>query len=111
MFVYISSQCPNCTRLLHGLHRVPSLRGKYRVIDIDTLAPDQRASLEFVPTVVVQGQHFVGSKAFEYLKQYDGEVELEPMGLGTGALAYADVGGDGSMQYIEQFGDFSVPPQ
>lgn len=95
--VYTSSNCPNCMRLLETLERIPSLRGSTAVVDVDRLPPPDvsRLGLSAVPTLVAQGRQHVGKAAFEYLSQFNGEMELEAVSLGVGNLS---------------FGDFSAPP-
>jgi glutaredoxin len=95
--VYTSSNCPNCIRLLDTIERIPSLRGSTRVLDVDQMPPPDlsRVGLSAVPTLVVQGRHHVGKAAFEYLAQFNGEMDLEAVSLGVGALS---------------FGDFAAPP-
>lgn len=109
MRAYISQGCPNSKRLVDNIVRVERLRNSMHIIDVDQLSPDQRAGLQYVPTIVADGRQYIGSKAFEYLKQFDAEIELEPVSLG-GRLAYASVEGDGGVQYTEAFGEFVVPP-
>lgn len=112
MRVYISRSCTNCLRLLEGIDRVPSLRGKIQVLDIDRLPPDQKRGLQFVPTLVDDYEtQYIGSRAFEFLKQYDGEVELEaaPMGMGLAFSSLQPSGTYGGMQYVERYGDFTAP--
>ena len=95
--IYTSSNCPNCIRLLETVERIPSLRGATRVVDVDQLPPPElaRIGLSAVPTLVAQGRQHVGKAAFEYLAQFNGEMELEAVSLGVGNLS---------------FGDFSAPP-
>lgn len=95
--VYTSSNCPNCIRLLETIERIPSLRGAMTNVDVDRLPPPDlsRLGLSAVPTLVAQGRQHVGKAAFEYLAQFNGEMELEAVSLGVGNLS---------------FGDFSAPP-
>jgi hypothetical protein len=114
MKVFVSPQCPNCTRIVDIVRRIPKLQSIVSVVDITTLPPDQMGNLQYVPTIVTSsGQQYVGAQAFEYLKQYEGEMEVEcaPSGLGTGRLAFATIGGDAAMQFVEGFGEFNPPPQ
>lgn len=106
---YISNQCPNCIRFLGTLRRIPSLRTT-RIVDIDTLPADQRSQIEFVPTFVdARGTVFTGGKAFEYLKQYDAEIELESAPLGGGSLAFGALDDGDGLSYSGFFGDFTAP--
>lgn len=95
--VFTSSNCPNCIRLLETIHRIPSLRGSVAIVDVDSLQPADVAQLGLtaVPTLVADGRQHVGKAAFEYLAQYNGEMELEAVSLGVGNLT---------------FGDFTAPP-
>jgi hypothetical protein len=90
--VYVSSRCSNCTRVLGLVSKIPSLQGA-RVVNVD-VHPVQ--SVEYVPTIVDDtGRSHVGSAALEYLKQFNGEIELESVSLGAG-LAYGSID-DGSL--------------
>ena len=110
MHVYVSSLCPSCNRFLEGVQRIPTLRQQLQVLDIDRLPPDQKVGLRYVPTLVDNyGTQYIGSKAFEYLKQFDGEVELDPAPMGAG-LAFSSLDNGGGMQYVERYGDFVAPP-
>lgn len=94
--VYISERCSNCTRLVNYLKRIPSLSDT-RVIDIDRY-PTQ--GIEYVPTLVDDGgAAHIGSKAFEYLKKFEGEITLEGMQLGSGQLAFGSIHDGGELQY------------
>lgn len=107
--VYVSQACPNCNRLLSALRNIASLRGHINVVDIDRLPPSQRAGLQAVPTLVDEGRTYVGTEAFEWMKKYDAEVELDPAQLGS-TLAFADLSGGGELQYAESFGAFTPLP-
>lgn len=91
--VYVSPRCSNCARVLGLLDKIPSLQGA-RVVDIDrTPVP----GIEYVPTLVDQnGRSHVGSAVLEYLKQFDGEIELESVQLG-GGLAFGSIADGGSI--------------
>jgi hypothetical protein len=100
-----SAQCPNCTRFIESLDRVPSGAGVKR-IEVSRLPPEMYQRVAAVPTLVLEnGQQLVGSKAFEWLKQFDAEVELDGWGGGNG-LAYAPLEGDQYVQFAPRFGDF-----
>lgn len=108
--VYVSSQCPNCVRFLATLRRIPSLRNTH-VVNIDTLAPEQRNKIEFVPTFVdTRGSVHTGAKAFDYLKEFDGEVELESAPLGGGSLAFGSLTDGEGLEYSGFYGEFTAPP-
>lgn len=107
---YISRSCPNCTRFVEGVHRVPQLKGCLQIMDIDSLPPESKQGLQYVPTVVDSSGHMhVGTKAFEWLKQFDAEVELDAapdlFGGSTNSLCYAELDGEG-FSYAPKYGDF-----
>lgn len=110
LLVYVSPSCPNCTRLLDTLKRIPSLRTTTKIIDIDGLPPQQVASsgLTAVPTLVAQGRMHVGKDAFDYLSQFNGEIEYESISFGSGSLVYGSLDSGGGS--IEKYGDFTAPP-
>ncbi len=110
LLVYISQSCPNCARLVDTLKRIPSLRATTKIVDIDTLPPQQVASsgLTAVPTLVAQGRMHVGKDAFEFLSQYNGEIEYESVSFGNGSLVYGSLDSGGGS--IEKYGDFTAPP-
>lgn len=94
---YISQRCPNCTRFLETVRSIPSLQHTLRVVDIDqTPTP----AVEYVPTVVDRsGQAMVGAKVFEWLKQFQSEVEYEPMQLSFGTLSYGSINDGGAIDF------------
>ena len=110
LLVYTSPSCPNCNRLLETIQRIPSLRTTAKIVDINDLPPQQIASsgLTAVPTLVDNGRMLVGKEAFEYLGQYNGEIEYESVSFGTGSLVYGSLGSGGGS--IEQYGEFTAPP-
>jgi glutaredoxin len=109
--IYTSSNCPNCTRLLATLRRIPSLAGKASVVEVGAMDPNRLAAqgITAVPTIVAQGRPHVGKAAFEYLSQFNDELEIESVSLGTGALAYGSIGSE-HMEWIEKYGEFTAPP-
>ena len=75
-------------------------------IRYSTSAP---SSVAAVPALLTpEGQTMYGTKAFEWLKQYEADVELESF-YGNGSLAFSEVGGMGYATYDEGFGDFEAP--
>jgi hypothetical protein len=107
--VYTSGQCPNCTRLVQSMSLVPSLRNRTRIVDISTLDHATLSRIQFVPTVVLSsGQSMVGTKAFEWMKEFDGEVELAPPP--SGGLAFSDLD-FADTQYTEGFSSFEPLPE
>lgn len=109
--IYTSQSCPNCGRLLDTYRRIPSLAGRASVVDVSTVDPNRLAAsgITAVPTIVAQGQVHVGKAAFDYLSQFNGEMDIESISLGTGALAYGTIGSE-NMQWIENYGEFTAPP-
>jgi glutaredoxin len=87
--VYVSSQCPNCDRLVKTLRR---LKLKATLVNIDQTPVN---GLTAVPTVVDGRQTMVGTKAFEWLQSYESEMPLEEyatvLGEGCGGLSYTDL--------------------
>lgn len=109
---YISPNCPNCVRLVETMKRISSLRQRVKYIDIDSLHPQQVAAsgISAVPTLVVQGQMHVGKAAFDYLSQFNEEMEVESISLGGGSLMYGLIDSAGCLQKVEAYGDFVAPP-
>jgi len=96
--IYISHRCSNCVRLINTIKRIPSLQSA-RIVDIDR-GPVQ--GIEHVPTLVDQrGRRHVGGKAFEFLKQFEDEIHIQPVQLGTGSLTYGSLNDGGELHYIE----------
>lgn len=88
---YISYNCPNCMRFIESLDRIPSLRGQVKLVDVSDVSQlPPNHSITAVPTLVVHGKAMVGKEAFDYLAQFNNEVELESVSLGTGTLAFGD---------------------
>lgn len=87
-----SEQCPNCVRFIDALQRT-SAAGSVTLMDVARLSQEQLAAVQAVPAMVLDsGQTLYGTKAFEWLKQYDGEVELEGFAGGrSSALSFSDV--------------------
>lgn len=101
--IYISHRCSNCVRLLNTIKRIPSLQAA-RIIDIDR-GPVQ--GIEHVPTLVDQrGRRHVGGKAFEFLKQYEDEIDIQPLQLGSGSLPYGSIQDGGELQYTNDLYEF-----
>jgi len=96
--VYISTRCTNSMRLFNIVKRTPSLQGA-QVVDIDHGVP---AGIESVPTIVDdRGTKHVGSSAFEFLKKFEAETDLQPMDLGSGGgLAFGSLDGGGELDFV-----------
>lgn len=107
---YISNHCPNCRRFMESVQASKSAQAQVRLVDIDTLTASQRDLLSVVPTVQsTDGNVYTGSKAFELLKAYEGDIELQSwVSGGSGsALVFSDfASGDGvpkKMGFYEEF--------
>lgn len=108
--LFYAAQCPNCMRFIGALDRTPAARSVARV-DVNTLTPDQRAQVTAVPMLVLNtGTVVVGTKAFEWLKQYEGQMEVESYSLGRG-LAFSDYHDDQfTMSWSTPYSDFEPVP-
>lgn len=89
--LFYAPQCPSCTRFIGALDRTPAKHAVARH-DVNFMSLEQRKHIPAVPMLVTnQGSVHVGQHAFEWLKQFDSQVELEtfcPMG---GGLPFSDV--------------------
>lgn len=105
-----SPQCPNCMRFLDALQRTPAARD-VTVTDVNTLGRDQLTHLAAVPALITaEGAVLYGTKAFEWLKQFDGDTELDGFVAGRGSLAFSDVASaQGYASYAESFSAFEAP--
>lgn len=98
--LYVSEKCSNCQRLMNTVRLIPSLQTS-RVVNIEQ---SPTPGIDRVPTLVDErGQRYVGGKAFEFLKKYEQEIQLQPMQLGTGSLAYGSIENGGELGYIDGF--------
>ena len=94
---YISQRCPNCHRFMEAVRQVPSLQQTLRVIDIDQTP---NPGITHIPTVVdSSGAVMTGAKAFEWLKQFQSEVEYQPMQLSMGTLSYGSINDGGAIDF------------
>jgi thiol-disulfide isomerase/thioredoxin len=73
--VYVSNQCPNCQRLLEQLQwlQQSDLKLAIKIVNIDA---QQVSGLTAVPTVVENREVYVGTRAFEWLQNFDAHVPL-----------------------------------
>jgi len=86
-----SPQCPNCSRFIDALSRTPAAR-EVALVDVSTLGASQLARVSAVPALVLAtGGTLYGTKAFEWLKQYEGDMDLDGFDGENGALAFSDV--------------------
>lgn len=94
---YISQRCPNCARFLESVRSIPSLQQSLRIVDIDQVP---QPGVQYVPTVVdASGATLVGAKVFEWLKQFQSEVEYQPMQLSMGTLSYGSIEEGGAIDF------------
>jgi hypothetical protein len=86
--VYVSSRCTNCQRFVGALRRT-DIAASTQVVDVDVTGPVR--GLEYVPTVrTATGAVLSGTKAFEWLKDYEAGADLDSAG-GFGGLAFSMV--------------------
>ena len=115
--LYHSPRCPNCARFLGAAARVASLAQDLEIVDVDAVAGAAQ-HVTAVPTVLTSdGAAHVGSKAFEWLSQFQGEAELESfqlVGCGSrGSLAWSSIddASGGLGMFSEAFSGFEAPPR
>lgn len=107
-----STQCPNCSRFLDALSRT-SAATQVVPVDVATLPPQQLARVAAVPALVLAGggSTLYGTKAFEWLKQYEGDVDLVGFEGEAGALAFSDVSSaTGYANYTSVYSAFEPVP-
>lgn len=106
--VYYSPRCPNCARFLDGLQRSSAARQAAVLVNVD-LTPTR--GVEFVPAVVtVSGQALVGTKAFEWLREFASDAALEPYPLaGQRGLAFSDLASAGQARFADAYSPFVRP--
>lgn len=106
---YVSQHCPNCRRFVESVRASPSAKKDIRVVDIDTLSQSQRDYLQVVPTVQTpEGRALTGSAAFELLKGYESDMELEPWSSGGGGVVFSDfASGDGIPHHVQFWEEFT----
>lgn len=102
-----STQCPNCSRFIDALGRTPAA-SQVTLVDVATLNPTQLARVNAVPALVMpNGSTLYGTKAFEWLKQYEADVELDGFAGENGALAFSDVtSSQGYAHYAQGYSAF-----
>lgn len=107
--LYVSPQCPNCTRFMGAMQRIDSLKNSIRVVDVTRSG----SPVEYVPTLVLQsGQQFTGTKLFEWLKQHEGDAPLDGMSFAECAgLPFSALGDDagGLATFAETYSAFEAP--
>lgn len=104
MHLYYSPQCPSCRKFIDFVNRVPQLKSM-RLIDVSTLQP---GAVQYVPTVVSDdGKHLVGTAAFDWLKQFQADAEIDSYESIAGGLMYCTVDDpDSATQSVRHFSDF-----
>ena len=100
------AQCPNCLRFIDALQRT-SAAASVSLVDVARLTADQLSGVQAVPALVLaDGPTLYGTKAFEWLKQYEGDVQLEGFS-GNGTLPFSEVDSvQGYATYAESFSAF-----
>lgn len=108
--LYYAPQCPNCMRFIGALDRTPA-RSQVVKVDVNTLPPDQQRQVSAVPMLVLSsGQSLVGTRAFEWLRSFEGEMELESFSGGRG-LAFSDLADEQcAMTYTTPYSAFEPVP-
>lgn len=103
-------QCPNCVRLIGALDRT-SMRNQVARVDVNTLSEAQMRSITAVPTIITpSGARLVGTRAFEWLKEFEGDMELDSYSCARG-LAYSDVSSDQALAtFAQPYSPFSPVP-
>ncbi len=105
-----SEQCPNCVRFIDALRRT-KVAAEVRLVDVSTLPEAQLSNVQAVPALILAGGAVLyGTKAFEWLKQFEGDVELDTFVPGGGGLPFSDVDSlQGYALYSENFSSFTAP--
>jgi hypothetical protein len=108
--LYFSPRCPNSVRFIQSMKKTRLARC-VSAVNVDQ-TPVQ--GLKFLPTLVVDGRHHVGSEAFSYLKQFDGDVSLDAYegasARGSCSLPFSSVSdSSGFASYIENFSSLGPP--
>lgn len=105
-----SAQCPNCMRFLGALNRTPA-RASVTKIEVGALTPEQRRQVTAVPTLITaSGSVLVGTKAFEWLKQFEGQMEVDSFSLGRG-LPFSEIMDDeAAMSFATPYSAFEPVP-
>lgn len=86
-------QCPNCMRFIGALDRT-SMKDRVARVDVNALPPHHRRAITAVPTLITSsGASLVGTKAFEWLKEYEQDMELESYCSARG-LPFSDMASD-----------------
>lgn len=105
--LFYAPQCPNCTRFIDTLNRTPAMKS-VQLVDVNTLTQQHRQQLTAVPTLIIPGSApRVGNKAFEWLLQFNGSMEIEDYSGGKG-LAYSEYSDvSAPIKFTQGFSPFS----
>lgn len=88
---YISRDCPSCRRFVESVRSCRSAAKAFDLVDVSTLGTSELKRLQVVPTVQTStGQILTGAKAFDFLKQYEGDRELQVYDVHAAGLMYSD---------------------
>lgn len=81
-----------------------------RLVNVDS-QPGQAQGIKSVPTLLENNQRpLVGTAAFEWLKQFDGDSELESFMGGAQRLGFSDyTSNEGFIEFTEAYGTFEPP--
>ena len=110
---YISHDCPSCRRFVESVRACRSAAKAIQIVDVSALNSAELARLEVVPTVQTStGQVLTGAKAFDFLKQYDTDRELEVYDVNAAGLIYSDFErDDGRLQRTTLWTPFEGVPE
>ncbi len=88
--VFLAGQgCPNCERFVETLRSIPCLHPVTTVVDVQKTPTENVRS---VPTIVVDDSTVLsGSRAFEFLRQFDAVLADPP---GACSLEFSTIGGE-----------------
>lgn len=101
-----STQCPNCARFLDALRRTPVAKD-VAVVDVATLSDAQLTRVAAVPALVLaRGETLYGTKAFEWLKAFEADVDVAGFDGENGALAFSDIDTQGYATYATVYSPF-----
>lgn len=108
-----SPQCPNCMRFLDALGRTAEA-SNVAVVDVHEVPADQAAHLAAVPALITGDGNgtLYGTKAFEWLKQFEADVELDGFVAGQGSLGFSDFTSmQGYVTYAQGYSAFEPMPE
>ena len=104
--VYYSDRCQNSRRFMESLNRT-RLKTVARLVNIDHTTVN---GLKFLPTVVVDGTPKIGTAAFEWLKTFDGDMELQTYGGGSCKLGFSRLDDSNcQIEFVDHHDTFVAP--